>query len=134
MVLKYALLTELRYTLLAGNLLLCDNLRSANNFIRKIYNAKHADQPLRDLERQLDQQLEAYFTKRGVQVDNSVAVDEYPDRSFVRRELYPWNRHEPDRFLEDSILFLNERMQSVAPDLEVKTMELPDLAKAYVAP
>jgi hypothetical protein len=76
--------------------------------------------------------LETYFASRGIDYRKDALIEDYPDRGFVRRELYPWNIHEPDRFLEQSIVHLNEQMQSVAPDLEVKAIELPDLAKSCV--
>jgi hypothetical protein len=54
-------------------------------------------------------------------------IEEFPDRGLVRRELYPWNDHEPDRFSQESLDFLNQQMKSVAPKLEVRATELPDL-------
>ena len=50
----------------------------------------------------------------------------WPDNGFVRREIYPWNEHEPDRLKE--IAVLNEMMTEVAPKLEVKVVELPVLS------
>jgi hypothetical protein len=122
---------RIRYTILAENLLLCDNLRSAYDFVIRRYNAKHADSRLDGLEKRLTDRLESYFTSRGVNYNTDTLIEDYPDRGFVRRELYPWNIHEPDRFLEDSITHLNKQLEDVAPYLEVKTIELPDLAKLY---
>lgn len=50
---------------------------------------------------------------------------EWPDTGVVRREQYPWNEYEPDRFAE--LGRLNEMMQAVAPKLEVLAVDLPDL-------
>ena len=52
-----------------------------------------------------------------------------PDQGSARRELYPWNDHEPDRFSEKSLRFLNERMKTVAPKCEVRVVDLPVLEK-----
>lgn len=49
----------------------------------------------------------------------------WPDTGLVRRELYPWNDLEPDRFRE--LPNLNAMMSSVATKLEVRAVELPDL-------
>ena len=46
---------------------------------------------------------------------------------FVRREIYPWNNHEPDRSSPKEIANLNERMHHVAPQLEVRSTTLPAL-------
>lgn len=50
---------------------------------------------------------------------------EWTDAGMVRREKYPWNEHEPNRFAE--LATLNEMMQQVAPKLEVLAVDLPDL-------
>ena len=53
----------------------------------------------------------------------------WPDDSLVRREIYPWNEHEPDRLNEIDVL--NEMMAEVAPKLEVKVVELPVLTSKH---
>ncbi|CAK7269023.1 hypothetical protein SEPCBS119000_003357 [Sporothrix epigloea] len=53
---------------------------------------------------------------------------EPPDRGFVRREVYPWNTHEPDRCSPASLAFLNEQLAKVAPKCEVRAVQLPVLA------
>ncbi|KAI9724845.1 MAG: hypothetical protein M1812_000121 [Candelaria pacifica] len=49
------------------------------------------------------------------------------DQGSARRELYPWNGHEPDRFSEGSLRFLNAEMSAIAPKCEVRATELPTL-------
>jgi hypothetical protein len=78
----------------------------------------------------LNERLAQYFKKRGIEYPGDLLIEDYPDRGFVRRELYPWNDHEPNRFLEESIDHLNEQLRTVAPDLQVKMIELPDLSKS----
>lgn len=57
-----------------------------------------------------------------------MSVEDYPDKGLVRREIYPWNSHEPDRYSEGSVKYLNEILQKVAPKLVVGITELDDLA------
>ena len=52
-------------------------------------------------------------------------IANWPDNGYVRREVYPWSEHEPDRLME--LDTLNELMAEVAPRLEVKVIDLPSL-------
>ncbi|KZF25161.1 hypothetical protein L228DRAFT_62964 [Xylona heveae TC161] len=56
--------------------------------------------------------------------------DDLPEKGSVRRELYPWNSHKPDRFSAESLAFLNEEMRKVAPKCEVRVSTLPLLGSA----
>ncbi|KAI9681447.1 MAG: hypothetical protein M1817_002731 [Caeruleum heppii] len=55
------------------------------------------------------------------------------DLGWVRREVYPWNDQEPDRFSEASLAFLNQQMAHVAPQCEIQVTELPSLRKTETA-
>ena len=55
--------------------------------------------------------------------------NELPDQGSVRRELYPWNTHEPDRFSAASLSFLNSQMNEVAPKCSVRAVALPLLTE-----
>ncbi|EED17113.1 WD repeat-containing protein [Talaromyces stipitatus ATCC 10500] len=50
-----------------------------------------------------------------------------PGQGNARRVLYPWNQHEPDRKAPETLDLLNRRLETVAPDLEVKAVALPAL-------
>lgn len=52
---------------------------------------------------------------------------ELPDSGLVRREVYPWNTHEPDRFAPESLDFLNKELAAFAPKCAVQISELPVL-------
>ncbi len=52
-----------------------------------------------------------------------------PDKGSVRRELYPWNTYEPNRFSEDTLLFLNTEVSKVAPKCRVQAVSLPLLTE-----
>ena len=75
----------------------------------------------------LTSKLWSYYEKEGESVDD-VDVEDYPDKGLVRRENYAWNEHEPDRFSDDCLQFLNNEMANIAPMLEVKVSELPLLS------
>jgi hypothetical protein len=57
-------------------------------------------------------------------------LDEYPDRGLARRDLYPWNSYQSDRYAEKSVRHLNALMKNVAPKLEIRTTMLEDLTKS----
>lgn len=53
-----------------------------------------------------------------------------PEWGMVRREVYPWNTHEPDRFSDESLGFLNKELSTMAPKCEVQVATLPVLLDA----
>jgi hypothetical protein len=59
--------------------------------------------------------------------DSDTKPSDLPDRGLVRREVYPWNRFEPDRYSSQFITLANESMSRLAPSLEVRATELVDL-------
>ncbi|KAL8827983.1 MAG: hypothetical protein Q9191_002852 [Dirinaria sp. TL-2023a] len=54
-------------------------------------------------------------------------LTDLPEEGSVRRELYPWNEHEPDRFSMTNLRQLNERLAIAAPKCEVRAVLLPSL-------
>ena len=60
--------------------------------------------------------------------------EELPNQGYARRELYPWNKHEPDRFTDESLRFLNREMEKVAPKCEVRAASLPVLETSNTSP
>ncbi|MCJ1311159.1 hypothetical protein MMC25_004829 [Agyrium rufum] len=48
-----------------------------------------------------------------------------PDTGLARREIYPWNTHEPERNSQKNSEDLNTRMKNVAPKCSVRLVELP---------
>jgi hypothetical protein len=100
-----------RYEILIPCLIQCGSLRSAAGFLKRA---------LRTLPDKTV--LASYRETLG-----SIHIEDYPDKGSVRRELYPWNHHEPDRFSSEAIQTLNDEMKRVAPKLEVRVAELPIL-------
>lgn len=60
--------------------------------------------------------------------DDDIPLSEYPDTGLVRREVYPWNTHEPDRFAHETLALLNRELAGLAPKCEVRVSELPLLS------
>lgn len=46
-----------------------------------------------------------------------------------RREVYPWNDHEPDRYNEETVASLNATMAGSSKKVEIKVVDLPILQK-----
>ena len=57
-----------------------------------------------------------------------------PNSGFARREVYPWNTHEPDRSATAALEELNSRLRLSAPNLEVKSTTLPILQSSFLPP
>lgn len=109
------------YRSLAISLLLCGCLKSAYGFcIRGLESAPNDEDLL---------QAKEYITRIGQQrlkVDR-IDINDLPDQGLVRREIYPWNNHEPDRFADQTLEFLNKELRAIGAKCEVKAVELPVL-------
>ena len=57
-----------------------------------------------------------------------------PNSGFARRQVYPWNEHEPDRSSPGALQELNNRLKDVAPNLEVRSTNLPVLHDSNLPP
>jgi len=105
----------------------CGNLRSAAEFCHRGLEKHPSDPELVAIKGQ----IEARAANKGPPNSTTSGIlnmEDYPDRGLVRREIYPWNTHDPDRYSEGSVKYLNEIMQKVAPKLTVGITELDDLA------
>jgi hypothetical protein len=85
------------------------------------------DKDILALQEDLAQNVSSYIISKKLDTDKTTKED-YPERGLVRRELYPWNDHEPDRYSPGSLDFLNQEMTKVAPKLEVLAVKLPILS------
>lgn len=56
---------------------------------------------------------------------DDVSPDDLPDWGLARREVYPWNTHEPERYSEEALGVLNSELRNKAPKCVVKATELP---------
>ncbi len=109
------------YRTLSISLLLCGCLKSAWSFTIKGLDAAPGDQEIL--------QAQGYISslaQRRLKSDN-IDPSDFPDRGLVRRETYPWNDHEPNRYSAETLYFLNAELANVAPKAEAKVVELPTL-------
>lgn len=109
------------YRSLAISLLLCGCLKSAYEFCTRGLVAAPADEEL--------MQAKEYIEKMAqlrLKVDE-VDINDLPDQGLVRREIYPWNDHEPNRFAQETLDFLNQQLAQTKSKCEVKVTELPTL-------
>ncbi|KAK7743404.1 hypothetical protein SLS62_010597 [Diatrype stigma] len=119
---NFALLASIRcYQILSLSLLLCGSLKSARRFCDRGLAIVPDNQDLLE--------TSGYITtvaERRVRRSIS-SVNDLPDVGMVRREVYPWNVHEPDRFSDESLEFLNNELAKMAPKCVVQVANLPIL-------
>ena len=117
------------FVILTRALLKCGCLNSAYDFARRGLKAFPEHQQVQELQKQIVEK----YRQNKVQQEPAWDLSDFdpntdlPEQGSVRRELYPWNEHEPDRFSESSLLFLNNEMRKVAPKCEVRAVSLPFL-------
>lgn len=123
--LELARLASIRcYQILAVSLLLCGCLKSAYEFcVRGLAVAPNEEGLVQAME--YIQNMARRRLKLAEDVD--VDISTLPEQGLVRREIYPWNNHEPDRFSDASLDFLNEELRSVSTKCVAKMTELPTL-------
>ncbi|KAL8950095.1 MAG: hypothetical protein Q9222_003840, partial [Ikaeria aurantiellina] len=109
----------------------CGCLRSAYDFVNRGLEADPGNSTFLNLRREILQTYNASLLEKDPNW-NDWSYDpktELPEQGFARRELYPWNDHEPDRFSADSLHFLNGKLKEIAPKCEVRATSLPVLVK-----
>lgn len=111
------------YRKLAISLLLCGCLKSAYDFCTRGLIIAPEDEDLLFKKEQIQA-----LARRRMKVEE-VDINDLPDQGLVRREIYPWNSHEPDRFSSETLDFLNSELSTVGARCEVKVTELPTLVE-----
>ncbi|KAF2234376.1 hypothetical protein EV356DRAFT_446797 [Viridothelium virens] len=125
---------EIAYRLLVQALIDCGCLRSAMDLcsrgLQTLKDVPNVDSSkLEELAVLMQQKACCHLKEKDGTVDfESLPTSEWPEQSYVRRELYPWNDYEPDRLSEASLQTMNLEMHKVAPKLEVRVTELPVLS------
>ena len=90
--LQLAHLASIRcYEILSISLLLCGCLKSAYEFCERGLAVAPDEEELLQAKEYIQT-----IAKRRLRVDE-VDIDDLPDQGLVRREIYPWNDHEPDQ-------------------------------------
>ncbi|MCJ1438355.1 hypothetical protein MMC27_007743 [Xylographa pallens] len=115
-------LTSKCYRSLTSNLRACGCLKSALNFCAR---GLAVDPDDFILEKQKASIIYQHESLRNSSFDPA----KLSDQGSVRRELYPWNTHEPDRFSTQSLSILNAELSKVAPKCSVIAVDLPLLTE-----
>ena len=108
----------------------CGCYKSAYSFSSQALISYAHDTLQKDLQRRVRGTVATHFNTSVGDLDSSDYRNPstWPDLGYVRRERYSWNEHEPDRF--DELPELNRLMAAVAPCLEVRITDLPDLTES----
>ncbi|KAI0195064.1 hypothetical protein EV127DRAFT_332566 [Xylaria flabelliformis] len=109
------------FQILSLSLLLCGCLRSAYGFCERGLAVAPNNQELKNTMQYIRTVGER--RTRG----EIFGVHDLPEWGMVRREVYPWNDNEPDRFSDESLEFLNKELAEMAPKCCVKVAQLPIL-------
>lgn len=112
------------YQILSLSLLLCGSLRSAYSFCERGLGLIPGNRDLIETKGYIEEVGRRKLRKAA---DQEIGLHELPDRGLVRREVYPWNTYEPDRFSSESLARLNTQLASIAPKCEVRVSALPVL-------
>lgn len=109
------------YQVLSLGLLLIGCLKSAHTFCERGLSIAPDNQELLNVRQ--------YISTVGQRRLRRATFDpsDLPEWGMVRREVYPWNRHEPDRFSDESLEFLNKELVAMAPKCAVQVATLPAL-------
>lgn len=107
------------YQVMALSLLLCGCLKSAHEHAQRGLAALPDNQELLTAREHI-----LIVARRRLETDN-IDLDDLPEWGVVRREVYPWNTYEPDRFSSQTLAFLNSELAFVAPKCAVKISKLP---------
>ncbi|KAF4443974.1 MYND domain [Fusarium albosuccineum] len=121
---RLATLASVRaYQILSLALLLCGSLRSAASFCLRGLQLSPTNRELLDTKSNITTVARRRLRRDDVDID----YPNLPDHGLVRREVYPWNDHEPDRFAPESLADLNEHLGQMAPKCAVEVATLPVL-------
>ena len=118
------------YEILARTLPECGDLKSAFDFSERGLMAFPGNERLQKLKEQILKKYRHRQLEKDPSWDQSdfKPREDLPENGSARREIYPWNGHEPDRFSEENLSFINAEIQKSGPKCEVRVVELPILA------
>ncbi|KAI1431590.1 hypothetical protein GGR50DRAFT_56460 [Xylaria sp. CBS 124048] len=110
------------FQILALNLLLCGCLRSAYGFCQRGLAVAPDNRELQNTMEHIRS-----VGKKRMRSGKLSSLNDFPDWGMVRREVYPWNDYEPDRFSDASLEYLNRELAKMAPKCAVQVAQLPIL-------
>jgi len=109
------------FQILSMSLLLVGCLKSAHSFCQRGLDAAPNN-------RELQNTMNHIMRVSRLKLQNQdISVDDLPDWGLARREVYPWNSNEPDRYSDETLDILNTHLRNVAPKCSVEVAELPVL-------
>lgn len=112
-----------RYRILTRSLFLCTCYRTAHSYVEQGLALYPDDQELLGIRERIHAGVSEALNSSG---DGTLPPSsEWPDRGSVRREIYPWNKREPDRIAD--LERINMLMSGVSDKLEVRAVDLPAL-------
>lgn len=109
------------YQIISLSLLLCGCLKSAAEHCDRGLLVCPKNQELLNTKSNIDT-----VAKRRLRRED-ISISSLPEYGLVRREVYPWNDHEPDRFAPESLAALNADLSRMAPKCAVEVATLPVL-------
>ena len=117
--------------ILVRALLECGDLKSAFNFVETGLRMHTGNKELENLKSRILEGHRCKELEKDPAWDQSTfnPREDLPEHGYVRREIYPWNDHEPDRFSEENLSFINAELKKYAPQCEVRAVELPILSE-----
>ena len=118
------------YRLLVRSLIECSCFQIAWNFFSQAKGLFPNDDSIVQLDSEVHNAFAAHLKASDGTNNESVRSRplSWPNQGLVRRERYPWNSWEPDRL--HALPTLNRMMNRVAPKLEIRVVDLPDLTDA----
>ena len=116
------------YEILARTLAECGDFKNSFNFATRGLRIFPGSEILQELK---DQVVRTYRQRRSIKDrawnDAEFFPQDLPENGAARREIYPWNDHEPDRFSNESLFIINNECKMYGPNAEIRVVELPIL-------
>ena len=113
------------YAILSRSLTACADVKNAFDFIERGTRTYPEEQILHEIRSQIigpyDRDIHGRHTNNSPTIEKE---NEFPGTGSVRREIYPWNHHEPDRCSEETLTSLGSEMQKCASKCEIRTVQL----------
>jgi hypothetical protein len=109
------------HQIISLSLLLCGCLQSAARFCEQGLAVSPNNKALVDVKGHVDTVAKSRLRR------DDYDIKDLPDYGLVRREVYPWNKHELDRYSQETLDFLNKELETMAPKCAVKVATLPVL-------
>lgn len=115
------------YRILARTLIECGDLKTAWDFAERGSRVSPTDAIWQDLQEEALQNL-CQTNSQNISpwdIETLNPRKDLPQNGHARREIYPWNMHEPERYTASDLSLLNAELSKIAPKCEVRAVELP---------